>query len=214
MAICDRCGGEIEFRYMNGAPRPIHLSGGCAGSSGQSAARSNFGLHRSYLDPNATCPVCGAAVFFYRSPHNGRVFFDDVGWPWPKHRCTDKYHGSDSDVLSSVRSSFKFHLRGTDGVVWDVYIVESVVNTPDDDGITLRLKSLHRRGDLRIQVKTSDMTMQGVTRVDVRASPALVVKRAEDIHTEASFLCARLQAVVVLNALKIFGTDKIPLRGG
>lgn len=45
--------------------------------------------HESYTNPNATCPVCGARVFFYRSPHGGRVFFDELGVPWPKHPCTD-----------------------------------------------------------------------------------------------------------------------------
>jgi len=43
----------------------------------------------SYTTPNATCPVCGAQVYFYRSPDDGRVFFDDLGPPWPKHPCTD-----------------------------------------------------------------------------------------------------------------------------
>lgn len=43
----------------------------------------------SYTNPNASCPVCGAAVFFYRSPNGGRVFFDQLGIPWPKHPCTD-----------------------------------------------------------------------------------------------------------------------------
>jgi len=43
----------------------------------------------SYVDPNARCPVCGAPVFFYQSPYGGRVFFDQLGWPWPKHPCTD-----------------------------------------------------------------------------------------------------------------------------
>ncbi|CAG1011162.1 hypothetical protein BURK2_04192 [Burkholderiales bacterium] len=43
----------------------------------------------SYVNPNATCPVCGAAVFFYQSPFGGRVFFDELGPPWPKHPCTD-----------------------------------------------------------------------------------------------------------------------------
>jgi hypothetical protein len=46
----------------------------------------------SYINPNAHCPVCGASVFFYRSRYNGRVFFDDIGWPWPKHGCTDNGH--------------------------------------------------------------------------------------------------------------------------
>jgi len=54
----------------------------------------NLGTERrttvaSYVNPNAHCPVCGAEVFFYRSPYNGRVYFDELGWPWPKHGCTD-----------------------------------------------------------------------------------------------------------------------------
>src|ERR1700722_4249916 len=128
MPICDHCGGEIEFRYVNGSVRPIHLSGGCGGHSGQSryAAQSTFKVVNSYLDPNATCPVCGASVFFYRSPFNGRVFFDDVGWPWPKHPCTDKYHGSDAAIQNSVRSSYKFHLTGPDGKTLDVYVIEAI----------------------------------------------------------------------------------------
>jgi hypothetical protein len=33
--------------------------------------------------------VCGEQVFFYQSPSGGRVFFDHLGPPWPKHPCTD-----------------------------------------------------------------------------------------------------------------------------
>lgn len=43
----------------------------------------------SYTNPNAHCPVCGAQVFFYQSQDGGRVFFDHLGKPWPKHPCTD-----------------------------------------------------------------------------------------------------------------------------
>lgn len=28
-------------------------------------------------------------MFFYQSPSGGRVFFDELGPPWPKHGCTD-----------------------------------------------------------------------------------------------------------------------------
>ncbi|MBZ9864228.1 hypothetical protein LB515_02455 [Mesorhizobium sp. CA15] len=44
---------------------------------------------RSLTVPNARCPVCGMSVFFYRNSHGSRVFFDDLGPPWPKHPCTD-----------------------------------------------------------------------------------------------------------------------------
>lgn len=47
-------------------------------------------VYESFTIPNAACPVCGASVFFYQSPHGGRVFFDQLGPPWPKHPCTDR----------------------------------------------------------------------------------------------------------------------------
>jgi hypothetical protein len=50
------------------------------------AARSISGC---YVNPNAKCPVCGDAVYFYANEHGSRVFFDDLGPPWPKHPCTD-----------------------------------------------------------------------------------------------------------------------------
>lgn len=37
----------------------------------------------------SVCKFCGATVFFVR--HNGgSVFFDSLGWPWPKHACLVK----------------------------------------------------------------------------------------------------------------------------
>jgi hypothetical protein len=42
-----------------------------------------------YINPNARCPVCGTAVFFYANQLGSKVYFDDLGPPWPKHPCTD-----------------------------------------------------------------------------------------------------------------------------
>jgi hypothetical protein len=48
------------------------------------------GTVASYVNPNAHCPVCGVPVIFYRSPYNGRVFFNPpLGPPWDKHECKD-----------------------------------------------------------------------------------------------------------------------------
>jgi hypothetical protein len=60
--------------------------------------KSSFHFYESFTDPNAKCPVCGAPVFFYQSPFGGRVFFDELGPPWPKHPCTDN-----TPVSSSIR---------------------------------------------------------------------------------------------------------------
>ena len=43
---------------------------------------------RNITIPNARCPVCGDPVFFFMAANGGRVFFDDLGPPWPKHGCT------------------------------------------------------------------------------------------------------------------------------
>lgn len=53
------------------------------------ALAPKYRSHSGYTNPNATCPVCGAAVFFYQSADGGRVFFDELGPPWPRHPCTD-----------------------------------------------------------------------------------------------------------------------------
>lgn len=50
---------------------------------------SLFTSYECFTIPNASCPVCGESVFFYQSAAGGRVFFDELGPPWPKHPCTD-----------------------------------------------------------------------------------------------------------------------------
>ena len=106
MSTCYYCGGAIEFRYVGFDCIPFHLDGPCTRSSSragatygrnslsilpisESAHGTPITLFASFTDPNATCPVCGARVFYYESPYGGRVFFDELGPPWPKHPCTD-----------------------------------------------------------------------------------------------------------------------------
>jgi hypothetical protein len=59
---------------------------------------SRFDFVRQYtarfVNPNATCPVCGERVFYFQNEYGSRVFFDELGWPWPKHPCTDNRSNS------------------------------------------------------------------------------------------------------------------------
>src|SRR6266705_4741986 len=118
MATCYKCGGEIEFYHNGFNSVPIHVSGSCSASGGsfgygsgsgwveretESGQRFVFGWveYPSYVNPNTHCPVCGAEVYFYQSPSGGRVFFDELGPPWPKHPCTSS---DDSSVRRTVRN--------------------------------------------------------------------------------------------------------------
>ena len=52
--------------------------------------RAARGATARYINPNANCPVCDAPVFYYQNEFGSRVFFDELGPPWPKHPCTDQ----------------------------------------------------------------------------------------------------------------------------
>jgi hypothetical protein len=88
---CDFRGGHGfggGGRYGGGARATFSAVPAEPASAGWSRAQGD-GTVASHVNPNARCPVCGASVYFYRSPYDGRVFFDDLGPPWPKHGCTD-----------------------------------------------------------------------------------------------------------------------------
>lgn len=51
--------------------------------------RATEGFAKCFVNPNAQCPVCGGSVFYYQNEYGSRVYFDQLGPPWPKHPCID-----------------------------------------------------------------------------------------------------------------------------
>jgi hypothetical protein len=72
------------------------------------AQQSSFVSSNSLLNPNATCPVCGQKVYFYSNSAGSKVYFDEVGPPWPKHPCTDTGHlvNSSSEYREKFENGF------------------------------------------------------------------------------------------------------------
>lgn len=87
--------------------------------------------YTSYVNPNASCPVCGAPVFFYQSPNGGRVFFDELGPPWPKHPCTDNSSrpaprlSVGASQPSTAPPSTKTYTWQREG--WQPFVIQSVI---------------------------------------------------------------------------------------
>jgi hypothetical protein len=73
-----------------------------------------FDAYETFVNPNARCPICTLPVFFYQSEYGGRVFFDELGPPWPKHPCTD--NGREPLELDSYSGSIDlpFHWQKDD----------------------------------------------------------------------------------------------------
>lgn len=89
-------------------------------------------VYASFTIPNASCPVCGSLVFFYQSPNGGRVFFDELGPPWPKHPCTD------SSSLPAPRVAEKAHAAAPPKSYtwqregWQPFEIQSVIGVDKD----------------------------------------------------------------------------------
>jgi hypothetical protein len=86
--------GDLHWVRGHQVERNDWDRGGTPGIEGYRArlreARADRSSAARYVNPNAECPVCGANVFFFQNEHGSRVYFDDLGPPWPKHPCTDK----------------------------------------------------------------------------------------------------------------------------
>ena len=58
-----------------------------------------------FVNPNAECPVCGKSVFFYQNEYGSRVYFDELGPPWPKHPCTDNFAERQAQKPAAIQVS-------------------------------------------------------------------------------------------------------------
>lgn len=108
-----RCGwgGEGHLGRSSGFSRfPV--------SGPRAILQSQFRVAASFTNPNASCPVCGAHVYFYQSPAGGRVFFDDLGPPWPKHPCTDNSTSSGGLARPAVAPAAAVSKLGEKRLQW------------------------------------------------------------------------------------------------
>lgn len=70
-------------------------------------------LASGYTVPNCSCPYCSSPVFFYESPSGGRVFFDELGPPWPKHFCLSDSTGSIPKIRRhQISAPFRWQVDG------------------------------------------------------------------------------------------------------
>lgn len=86
------CGWCVNYGRRRQAPRLNHdVAYARAALERYGVKTDNFAS--CFVRPNASCPVCGAKVFFYANDRGSRVYFDHLGRPWPKHGCTDGRKG-------------------------------------------------------------------------------------------------------------------------
>ena len=193
MAVCQRCGDVVEWVTVDGRRVPIHLSGRACSADASSISSHPFASTASYVTPNALCPVCGAAVFFYRSEAGGCVFFDDLGWPWPKHPCTDDVRSQKSPVRQLSQSAVKT-FKANDGEVLSVYELDRLDET---DGVLccLVLRNIETKRSARVTVDWAQLKLLNITKNDIWNAPSFVVRRRDGSRI-VEFISGRMKAIV------------------
>lgn len=211
MATCRVCGQSIDIRWVGGALVPIHPNGWCPGASGgggggrsSSLGGRGFRTVESYINPNAYCPVCGEQVFFYQSPFGGRVFFDALGWPWPKHPCTDKKPAQTGAVRRPKTTSGRgITLRDKSGAQLDVYELDEMER--EDRGWDMKFRRISNRSVFRVHLSDAKMRGNKLTEDDFRDAPSFVVPPSvkHSPTRRIEFICERLKRIVTIELPKI-----------
>jgi hypothetical protein len=124
----------------------------------------NWAHTTSHTIPNASCPVCSAKVFFYRSPDGGAVFFDDLGPPWPKHPCTSNEAHRQVERILQDRNQKKKNRKSKRS--WWPYPCSKSEPLPGGEGTCL-----YGTDEKRLFVKTKASNIPAHTPVWVRPSP-------------------------------------------
>ena len=165
-----------------------------------------FEFRQSYLNPNAKCPVCGQSVFFYQSECGGRVFFDDVGWPWPKHPCTDSAAAQHNATIYAPSVDID-HSRAD----WtESYMVLKMVSIRREGGrlhLKLReipegfsgfLRALFSRRDRTYSFSENKLDAADLNDRDFRDAPSFLIEKSNAPSDRAiiQFICARKGKII------------------
>jgi hypothetical protein len=99
-----------------------HSGGGGGGSYYPTVyLREIWPHHNDKFCRPTTCPKCGEQVFFVR--HNGgSVWFDELGPPWPKHKCfTDDEYGK--ALRSTLTEQTQTKVNSVFGIVVEIAVI-------------------------------------------------------------------------------------------
>jgi hypothetical protein len=135
-----------------------------------------------FTTPNASCPICDANVYFYHHPNGARVFFDELGPPWPLHPCTD--NGSQPTKKGNKPKSWQ--KSGWNPLFIDKYV--ELVN-----GSTIRVQASNQGGTFRFEVekkqlKKNNILVDNLDTLLIQCLKSVSSKAKIQLHNGSSYI--------------------------
>ncbi|WP_241772146.1 hypothetical protein ACTTAL_19330 (plasmid) [Rhodobacter capsulatus] len=120
--------------------------------------------------------------------------FDDVGWPWPKHACTDDYQ--QSVRVKRVPSGHARVFRDRSGALLKIYDLDDIEDRGRNHLLVLRNQMTGSR--VRVLVGKRRLAQGNIRLADFQDAPSIVVHEFERgaPHIRLDFVCVRLGKVV------------------
>ncbi|EAS44222.1 hypothetical protein C9J48_13815 [Photobacterium profundum] len=119
-----------------------------------------YGTSKAFTIPNATCPKCGASVYYYEHPNGARVFFDSLGPPWPKHPCT-------TTMMAPQSKSNKKPML--ENVGWEPLLIKDIVSSDTQEGYTVQAEATGTSDTFEIDVKPALMKQKKFKRKGIES---------------------------------------------
>ncbi len=119
-----------------------------------------YGASKAFTIPNASCPKCGASVYYYEHPNGARVFFDSLGPPWPKHPCT---------VLMTSRQSKNNKKPMLENSGWKPLLIKNIVSSDAQEGYIVQAEADDSRDTFEIDIKPALMRQKKFKRKNIES---------------------------------------------
>lgn len=148
--------------------------------------------------------MCGETVFFYQSPYSGWVFFDSLGWPWPRHPCTDKNAAQTGTVKSPRRGTGGgITLCNSTGTQLEVYEIAEMPRM--EAGWDIKFRRVRDRRVFNVHLSDAEMKGAKLKWDDFHDAPSFVAAPSMKGHPTRTvqFICERLQRIVTIELTKI-----------
>jgi len=150
--------------------------------------------YHSYTIPNATCPVCGAEVFYYCNEYGSSVFFDDLGPPWPKHPCTDNSKKYTPAILTRNTSTTHILRNKWEVDGWTLCEFLSIYEI-DRNTFKLTIKPITSEDSITCYFSADKILISEPIADAVRASPAIFSRKESNNDYSLAFLSKTLKSV-------------------
>lgn len=136
---------------------------------------------------------------YYQSPFGGRVFFDALGWPWPKHPCTDNADAGTKSIRMLALRSGPIAFRNKNNEILDIYKITDLYTL--SNGFRIRFQRLLDHKVFWSRISKGLPIDNSLTIDNIQRAPSFIIKRNDPPKKDKllQFISGRHKQIIILS---------------